>query len=70
MPARDSYHVVAIDFSPHTEAMQTDALLETGMGSDNDRVTLDCCGSGGKNMACCAGTVAVVVILIMILSTL
>ena len=71
MPARDSYHVVAIDFSPHTESMQTDALLETGMPyNDNDRVTLDCCGSGGKNMACCVVTVAAIVILIMILSNL
>ena len=27
MPARDSYHVVAIDFSPHTQLMQTDASV-------------------------------------------
>jgi hypothetical protein len=27
MPARDSYNVVAIDFAPHTESMQTDDLL-------------------------------------------
>ena len=27
MPPRDSNHVVAIDFAPHTESMQTNDLL-------------------------------------------
>ena len=48
MLERDSYHVVAIDFSPHTESMQTDALLETGMRSAAGLPVFD---SGAKNMA-------------------
>ena len=47
MPAQNNYHVVAIDFSPHTESMQTDALLETGMRPGGD-VTFFCCDSGPK----------------------
>ena len=67
MPTRDSYHVVAIDFSPHTEAMQTDALLETGAYSASGVPVFE---SGGKNMAVLVFVVAFIVVLIMILSTL
>jgi hypothetical protein len=62
--------VVAIDFSPHTESMQTDALLETGMRFDNDKAPNDCCGSGPKNMACCMATVCVMVILVIVFSNM
>ena len=69
MPARDSYHVVAIDFSPHNESMQTDALLETGMRSGGD-VNPDCCDSGPKRMAWCMATVCGIVILGFVFSNL
>lgn len=69
MPTRDSYHVVAIDFSPHTEAMQTDALLETGMRSGGD-VNPPCCDSGPKRMIWLALAVAAFVIFIFYLASL
>ena len=69
MPARDSYHVVAIDFSTHTEAMQTDTLLETGMRSGGD-VNPDCCDSGPKRMGWCMATVCGIVILVIVFSNL
>ena len=67
MPTRDSDHVVAIDFSPHTEAMQTDALLETGTRSAGGQPGL---GSGPKNMAACVLVVVVVVCLIFWVASL
>ena len=69
MPTRDSDHVVAIDFSPHTEAMQTDTLLETGMQSGVG-VNASCCDSGPKRMMWFVLAVGAFVIVIMILSNL
>ena len=69
MPARDSYHVVAIDFSPHTESMQTDALLETGMRSGGDDYPY-CCDSGEKRMGWCIATVCGMAVLVIVLSNM
>ena len=68
MPTRDSYHVVAIDFSPHTEAMQTDALLETGMQYGVGVNAF--CDSSPKRMIWLVLAVAAFVIVIMTLSNL
>ena len=69
MPAHDSYHVVAIDFSPHTESMQTDALLATGMRSAGD-VNLACFDSGSKNLFVCVGILLLPVIMFILIFTL
>ena len=69
MPAHDSYHVVSIDFSPHTESMQTDALLETGMRSGDDDYP-DCCDSGPRRMAWCMATVCMIAILVYVFSNM
>ena len=68
MSARD-YHVMAIDFSPHNEAMQTDALLETGMRSGGD-VNPDCCDSGPKRMAWFVAAVFGIGLLVFVFSNL
>ena len=67
MPAQDNYHVVAIDFSPHSESMQTDALLETGMRSGGDADYPYMCDSGPKRMFWFVATVFVVVFSFVIL---
>ena len=66
--AHDSYHVVAIDFSPHTESMQTDALLATGMRSAG--VNLACFDSGSKNLFVCVGILLLPVIMFILIFTL
>lgn len=73
MPAHDIYHVVAIDFSPHTESMQTDALLETGMrsaGAPGDDDYPYCCDRGEKRMGWCMATVCGMVVLVIVLSNM
>ena len=62
MPARESYHVVAIDFSPHTESMQTDALLRTKARSAAGIPVFD---SGPKNMCLLIACVCVIVIIVI-----
>ena len=62
MPAQDNYHVVAIDFSPHSESMQTDALLGARSASG-----VPVSKSGAKNMAGCVFCVGVAVVVIMII---
>lgn len=46
MIARDSYHVVAIDFSPHTHAMQTDFKMPEIRSSDD--FCFPCCFKSGQ----------------------
>ena len=41
MPARDSDDVVAIDFLPHIESMQTDTLLQTDASSASGGLAFD-----------------------------
>jgi len=67
MPAHDSYHVVAINFSPHTESMQTDALLATGMRSAGDVkfCNLACFDSGSKNLFVCVGILLLIMFILI-----
>ena len=61
MPAQDNHHVVAIDFSPHSESMQTDALLGARSASG-----VPVFKKGEYNMAGCVFCVGVVVVVIII----
>ena len=62
MPAQDNYHVVAIDFSPQSESMQTDALLGARSASGVPMFE-----SGPMNMACFVFCVGVAGVLLMII---
>ena len=60
MPARDSYHVVAIDFSPHTKLMQTDASVIAEGTAEREAAKL-CAG-------CVCGVIVIIGVVMLIVN--